>query len=117
MLTVAVNHLKSKGSNCDSNGDPNTGDGQGNCNQTRAAAAAALAGWLSSDPTGSGDSDFLIIGDLNAYMQEDPLTTLRDLGMTNLLDGIQNPYSFVFDAQAGALDHAVASTESGRSGE
>ncbi len=34
-LTIAVNHLKSKGSACD--GDPDTGDGQGNCNLTRRA--------------------------------------------------------------------------------
>ncbi len=34
-FTVAVNHLKSKGSNCDSLSDPDTGDGQDNCNLTR----------------------------------------------------------------------------------
>ena len=31
-LTVVVNHLKSKGSDCDDLGDPNANDGQGNCN-------------------------------------------------------------------------------------
>jgi predicted extracellular nuclease len=30
-FTVAVNHLKSKGSDCDDIGDPDGGDGQGNC--------------------------------------------------------------------------------------
>ena len=59
-LTVVVNHLKSKGSSCEPDGDPNLGDGQGNCNLTRANAAAALADWIKSDPTGSGDTDFLI---------------------------------------------------------
>ena len=34
-FTVVVNHLKSKGSDCDAVGDPDTGDGQGNCNVTR----------------------------------------------------------------------------------
>jgi predicted extracellular nuclease len=71
-LTVVVNHLKSKGSSCESDGDPNLGDGQGNCNLIRANAAAALADWIEGDPTGSGDADFLIIGDLNAYTSEDP---------------------------------------------
>ncbi len=110
VLTVVVNHLKSKGSSCDSDGDPNTGDGQGNCNQTRTNAAAAIADWIATDPTGSNDPDVLIIGDLNAYLREDPLTAFANAGMTNLLDGQSDAYSFVFDAQAGALDHAVVSS-------
>ena len=108
-LTVAVNHLKSKGSSCDADGDPNLGDGQGNCNITRTNAAAALADWLATDPTGSGDPDVLIIGDLNAYAAEDPLATLTSAGYTSLLEAQTDPYSFVFDAQAGALDHAIVS--------
>jgi len=109
VLTVAVNHLKSKGSSCDADGDPNLGDGQGNCNITRTNAAAALADWLATDPTGSGDSDVLIIGDLNAYVEEDPLATFASAGFTNLLESRTDPYSFAFDAQSGALDHALVS--------
>jgi predicted extracellular nuclease len=109
VLTVAVNHLKSKGSTCDADGDPNLEDGQGNCNITRTNAAIALADWLATDPTGSGHTDVLIIGDLNAYAEEDPLTTFASAGFTNLLESRTQPYSFVFDAQAGALDHALVS--------
>ena len=47
-LTVAVNHLKSKGSSCSSVGDPDTGDGQANCSGTRTDAAAVLADWLAA---------------------------------------------------------------------
>lgn len=108
-LTVVVNHLKSKGSSCESDGDPNTGDGQGNCNQARTTAAAAIADWVAADPTGSNDPDVLIIGDFNAYLEEDPLTAFANKGLTNLLDARNDAYSFVFDAQAGALDHAIAS--------
>ena len=109
VLTVVVNHLKSKGSSCDADGDPNLNDGQGNCNMTRTSAAAALADWLATDPTGSGDDDVLIIGDLNAYLKEDPLSAFASAGYTNLLDAQADPYSFSFDTQAGALDHAIAS--------
>ena len=109
VITVVVNHLKSKGSSCDSIADPNTSDGQGNCNLTRTNAAAAIADWVSTDPTGSGDNDFLIVGDLNAYLLEDPLTALNNAGLTSLLESNPNAYSFNFDAQSGALDHAVAS--------
>lgn len=109
VLTVILNHLKSKGSSCEQEGDPNLGDGQGNCNEARTNAAAAIAAWIATGPTGSNDPDYLIIGDLNAYALEDPLTTLVNAGLTSLLDADTNPYSFVFDAQAGALDHAIAS--------
>lgn len=108
-ITVVVNHLKSKGSNCDEAGDPNIRDGQGNCNKTRSNAARAIADWIKSDPTSSNDPDVLIIGDLNAYAAEDPLLAFDNAGFKNLLRTADNPYSFVFSGQAGALDHALVS--------
>ncbi|MEM9651267.1 MAG: ExeM/NucH family extracellular endonuclease [Actinomycetota bacterium] len=108
-LTVAVNHLKSKGSACDDVGDPGLNDGQANCNLTRTTAATALANYLATDPTGSGDPDFLIIGDLNAYAMEDPITALEGAGYTDLIETFESgAYSFVFDGQTGYLDHALA---------
>jgi predicted extracellular nuclease len=111
VITIVANHLKSKGSDCASVGDPDRNDGQRNCNITRRDAATALAKWLETDPTGSGDPDILIIGDLNAYMQEDPVATLEAAGYDNLLKSAVGTggYSFVFEGQAGALDHALAS--------
>ncbi len=109
-LTVVVNHLKSKGSGCDADGDPNLGDGQGNCNMTRTNAVLAIIDWIATDPTGSGDPDYLVMGDLNAYMREDPLTAFTDAGLINLLAGQESAYSFNFDAQIGALDHAIATS-------
>jgi predicted extracellular nuclease len=109
-FTVVVNHLKSKGSDCNHVGDPDTGDGQGNCNVTRTLAAEAMADWLATDPTGSGDADVLIIGDLNSYAKEDPIAALESDGYTNLVAEFGGPgaYSFVFDGQLGYLDHALA---------
>lgn len=110
-FTVAVNHLKSKGSGCGA-GDDDTTTGQGNCNGTRSAAAAALADWLAGDPTGSGDPDVLIIGDLNSYAKEDPIVALQDAGYTDLVAQFGGPdaYSYLFDGQLGYLDHALASS-------
>lgn len=117
ILTVAVNHLKSKGSSCA--GDPDLNDGAGNCNITRAEAAAALVDWLATDPTASGDPDFLIMGDLNSYKKEDPINNIL-LGSddtdataddyTNLIEDYQgvDAYSYVFDGQLGYLDYALA---------
>lgn len=109
-VTVAVNHLKSKGSDCDDLGDPDVADGQANCNETRTAAAEALADFLATDPTGSGDPDFLIIGDLNAYRMEDPIRALEGAGYTDLLARFEGDgaYSYVFDGQLGYLDHGLA---------
>lgn len=109
-LTVAVNHLKSKGSDCDDLGDPDTGDGQGNCNLTRTAAAQAQVDWLATDPTGSGDSDVLIIGDLNAYAKEDPVDAIVTGGYVNLIEQSlgDSAYSYIFMGQSGSLDHALA---------
>jgi predicted extracellular nuclease len=114
-FTIAVNHFKSKGSDCDDEGDPDTGDGQGNCNMTRADAAMALVGWLATDPTGSGDSDFLIMGDLNAYAMEDPVMVIESGGYVDLIKTMigtgfaDGAYSFNFFSQSGYLDHALSS--------
>jgi predicted extracellular nuclease len=119
IFTVAVNHLKSKGSSCVDVGDPDLGDGAGNCNITRTLAAQALVDWLALDPTASGDADFLIIGDLNSYDKEDPIDAIRagsdDLpgtgddyaDMVFLFQG-EAAYSYVFDGQIGYLDHVLA---------
>ncbi len=118
-FTVVVNHFKSKGSACTDVSDPDLGDGQGNCSQTRRAAAEALVDWLATDPTGSGDPDFLIVGDLNSYAMEDTLTEIKagsdDVAgtgddFTNLISHFQGAYaySYTFDGQAGYLDHALA---------
>jgi predicted extracellular nuclease len=110
-FTVAANHLKSKGSDCDSIGDPDLGDDQCNCKKIRTSAAAALGHWMSTDPTDSGDSDILIIGDMNAYLREDPVETIVRSGYENVLESFvgDKAYSFVFRGQSGALDHAFAS--------
>ncbi len=119
-FTIVVNHLKSKGSDCNDLGDPDTGDGQGNCNLTRMAAAQALVDWLATDPTGSGDADYLIMGDLNSYVKEDPIDAIlagpdditgTNDDYTNLILQYQGEYaySYVFDGQVGYLDHALAS--------
>jgi uncharacterized protein len=109
-VTVSVNHLKSKGSDCDELGDPDTGDGQGNCNLTRTRAAEAIVDFLAEDPTGSGDPDHLVIGDLNAYDHEDPITALENGGYADQVERFNGElaYGYVFDGQAGYLDHALA---------
>lgn len=110
-FTVAVLHLKSKGSDCKAIGDPDRQDGQANCNATRSAATRSLLHWLDDDPTGSDDPDLLILGDLNAYARETPLQILAAAGYDNLLASRLGPsaYTYVYDGQAGSLDYILAS--------
>jgi VCBS repeat-containing protein len=110
-LTVVVNHLKSKGSPGTAGAaDDDQNDGAGFANQTRLNGATALNAWLNTDPTGSGDSDFLLLGDFNAYAQEDPITFLESQGYVDLAERFlgDEAYSFVFDGQIGTLDYAFA---------
>jgi predicted extracellular nuclease len=110
-FTLVVNHLKSKGSDCDEDGDRDTGDGQGNCNQTRVDAAEELVRWIGTHPTGMADPDVLVMGDLNSYAMEDPVTAIKDAGYVDLHGTLEeDAYSYVFDGQWGYLDHALASS-------
>ncbi|MCI5095352.1 MAG: ExeM/NucH family extracellular endonuclease [Rhodobacteraceae bacterium] len=139
-FTIVSNHFKSKGdsnlqdlveaaqSYLDNGGssitqadidalinDPNydQGNGQGFWNQVRADAAAEVRAWMQADYMGTGVENVLILGDLNAYAQEDPVQTLTDdPNLVDVIDtyiGQDNAFSFVFDGQQGALDHAIAS--------
>ncbi|MDR6905934.1 putative extracellular nuclease [Agromyces sp. 3263] len=109
-VTVVVNHLKSKGSDCNAVGDPTDPIGQGNCNGVRTAAAEALVDWLATGPTGAEPGRDLIIGDLNSYDKEDPIQVITGAGYTDLTlrDQGEFAYSYVFDGQLGYLDYALA---------
>lgn len=134
-FTVIANHFKSKGSACTSApNDPNQNDGQDNCNLSRVSMAQALIDWLdtnpTSDPTPAADRRFLIVGDLNAHLKEDPISALTNPLFSkpatgafpagfpantkavykDLVSTLGDPagYSYLFRGESGALDHALA---------
>ncbi|WP_051786415.1 ExeM/NucH family extracellular endonuclease [Endozoicomonas numazuensis] len=114
-LTVVVNHLKSKGSQCyndfveyqqpvplNSSGridernakriDGYVDDLQGSCNEFRLSAADVLGHYMRGNTAG----DVLILGDINAYGKEDPVRLLTDYaGEGRKL--ITAPYTFIAD--------------------
>jgi len=107
-FTPVINHFKSKGGT-GTGADADQGDGQGAFNFTRVQQAEALLGFVNELKTATGDSDVLVLGDLNAYGEEDPIDVLRNGGLIDELGKyIQNPYSYVFDGQSGRLDHALS---------
>lgn len=111
VFVVAANHFKSKGCTDAAGADLDQHDGQACWNALRTASAQRLDAWLRTDPTRSGSDLALIVGDLNAYAQEDPVSALRAAGWIDALHAarVSSPYSYVFDAQAGRLDHALLS--------
>ena len=107
-FTVVANHFKSKGSGSGP-GNTDAGDGQGASNADRVQQAESLAVFAEQLRESSGDEDVLLMGDFNAYTQEDPMVVLYRAGYTDLGSEFdEERYSYVFDDMSGSLDHALA---------
>jgi predicted extracellular nuclease len=114
-LQITAVHFKSKG--CGRAPDQAQGadadqhDGQGCWNPVRVDSVQRVARWLAADPLHAGkDTPRLMVGDFNAYAQEDPIRALEADGWADAFardPKLPRPYSFVFDGQAGRLDHAL----------
>jgi predicted extracellular nuclease len=110
-FSVIVNHFKSKGSCPGTNSvDDDQNDGQGCWNDRRKQQANALLTFISTVQTAAADNDVIVIGDLNAYGAEDPINILTGAGLVNQISRFDGNagYSYVFDGEAGYLDHALA---------
>lgn len=103
--------------------DPNfdQGDGQGFWNKAREDAATETMDWVGGAFKAAASAaagkdvggNVLIMGDFNAYAQEDPTQAVRNSGKyADLLAGREaDSYSFVFNGQRGALDQGFVSNE------
>lgn len=115
-LVVVANHFKSKGS-CPAidqpaePGDRDQGDYQACWNALRTSSAQRLHDWLQGHPTGVASNRIVLLGDFNAYAEESPMRLLRQLGWRDAFEvaGAEQVYSYVFNGQAGRLDHALVS--------
>ena len=105
---LSVNHFKAK-SGSGSGANKDQGDGQGSYNAARVKEAQSILSNYSSYTSTFSDEDFLIVGDLNAYGKEDPITTLTDWGMIDLHRSFHadSSYSYVYQGTLGYLDHAL----------
>lgn len=105
-VVVIANHFKSKGSG--SGADADQGDGQGASNASRVKQATALKVFADEVAADADTDNILLVGDFNAYGQEDPVTVLTDAGYTDL-GATTGEYTYVFDGLVGSLDHVFAS--------
>ncbi len=109
-ILVVINHLKSKGSCPDSGANADQKDGQGCWNPIRQTSAQIMSAWAKNVAKTAGTDNILILGDMNAYRNEDPIGAIRDAGFTELMDEKQGQtWSFVYFGQHGTLDYAFAS--------
>jgi predicted extracellular nuclease len=113
-ITLALNHLKSKGaSGLDSNHpDVDIGDGQGFWADTRNKAVIELDNWLVGAGSG-GCPDLAIMGDLNSYAKEGSIQTLVTQRSYNNLEQSfvgSDTYSYVFNGQIGTLDYILGNS-------
>ena len=105
-FTVVANHFKSK-----SGSGVEPADGQGFFNGDRVNQAEALKTFAeeiaADDERGE---NILLLGDFNAYSQEDPIAVFADAGWTSLVDErTEGQYTYTFNGELGSLDHIIAS--------
>ncbi|MEM7476383.1 MAG: ExeM/NucH family extracellular endonuclease, partial [Planctomycetota bacterium] len=115
---VIVNHFKSKGGADRADAaNKNKGDGQSAYNATRRSQALAICDYIDEVTKVDGSARVLVIGDLNAYGQEDPIDAMRARGLVDLQERLAVPgesgdpaesFSYIYYGQAGSLDHAIA---------
>lgn len=122
VVTMVVNHLKSKGSSCEDvdgpdfdPGDDVESDLTGNCDLTRTYAAQQLLDWVRTKPTGVRSPDTFIVGDLNSYEEEAPVEVFLDAGYEDAIQTLGGDAStYKFDGRYGRLDHVLASPSAKR---
>ena len=102
-LAIATVHLKSKGSSCKESKKQR--NGSGNCNIKRSRAAMAIAEQMLDFQ----ESDIrLVLGDFNAYKQEQPLQVFYRQGWLNAADlNAEASFSYRFRGRLGSLDHIL----------
>jgi predicted extracellular nuclease len=106
---VVANHFKSKSAGASTGDNVDAKDGQGQWNGDRVRQAASLAAFVAELSAKKEESDVVLLGDFNAYTQEDPIEILREAGYTDLGSAFDpERYSYVFDDMSGSLDHALA---------
>ncbi|SJN27499.1 5'-nucleotidase [Microbacterium esteraromaticum] len=104
-VTVVANHFKSK-----SGSGTEPADGQGHFNGDRVKQAESLLAFTDELAQDNGSADMLLIGDFNAYGQEDPINVFTSKGWLDTVPAKDSgTYTYTFDGELGSLDHVIAS--------
>ncbi|WP_290512394.1 ExeM/NucH family extracellular endonuclease, partial [Aeromicrobium sp.] len=107
-ITVVANHFKSKSPPAGGGAEP--ADLQGFFNADRTEQATSLKNFvdgITADP--AKGADVMLLGDFNAYHEEDPAQVLTAAGFVDLVPDNTDEYTYTFNGELGSLDHAFAS--------
>jgi len=105
---LSMVHLRSKLCNNASGTNLDQGDGQGCYNARRRQQAAELLTHWAGIRSSTWIPGQLIMGDFNAYDQEDPIDRLRAGGLIDLISGVPQPHTYIYENRSGSIDHALA---------
>lgn len=109
-VILAMNHFKSKGGGNATGGNKDQFDGQSQFNERRLSEAKDCLATYAELMSYYGDSDVLVLGDLNSYSLEDPIRLFTDAGYTNELTRFApQAYSYTYRGEVGNLDHSLSS--------
>ena len=102
-FVICANHFKSKGSRNAKGLDLDQKDGQASYNYKRTLQAKTLLDIIDSLYF---DENIIVLGDFNAYSQEDPIQALQSTNL-NRLETVN--HSYVYKGKNGSLDHIFVS--------
>lgn len=106
---LSLNHFKAKTGKASGN-NVDQHDGQGAFNARRVEEAAHCLQTFQTLQEYYGDTDVMVLGDLNSYSKEDPIRTFTDAGYVDeLMNHAPESWSYVYDGQVGYLDHILSS--------
>ncbi|WP_207454977.1 ExeM/NucH family extracellular endonuclease [Desertivibrio insolitus] len=106
VFTVVANHFKSKSGTDTIDGT----DPQGEFTPDRVAQAKSLLAFTDELTAASGSEDIALIGDFNAYTQEDPIQVFTGAGWVDAESSHSGgSYTYTFDGELGSLDHILLS--------
>ena len=103
-FVVSVNHFKSKSPRGAEGVNEDQNDGQGAYNAKRTLQSETLLSIIDSLYL---TKNLLVLGDFNAYSEEDPIQKLQ---IQNLLKLPTQKYSYVYKGRKGDLDHVFVSS-------
>ena len=103
-FTVIANHFTSKGVGPDDVEEPE----EGFFTEDRVAQATSVTDLAFLMRTLAESDDVAVLGDLNAYSQEDPVQVFLDQGWVDVVAAeAPGDHTYTFDGELGSLDHAL----------